>query len=857
MKCYSFWAINAPLVDAMLADQLSTLRALGFHGAAFQPRFYTPPPAYLSEEWIAALRALCETFPDLDLYVQDENGWPAPSVDGRLTEGHPELRQSWVAAYPPGTTAPGTVIAADARATYVRQWGSYADTLNPEVTRRFIALTYDAHLPLQPWFGKPFKGFFCDEPQFGPLDTGDGSLQLPALGAVAWTDDLPAVYAARTGADLLTDLPALFHDLPESAAARIRYYELVADLFRERFIAPLVAWCRDHGIAWTGHYKGEEHPYFQLWFSGPLGDLYRVMGHAGVDSLERYPGERFFVRQAHGISRQLGTGGIVECCGGGGWGMTAQDVSRYLWWLVMHGFDKLVIHQAQYRLTPMAVHDWPPSTPFHQPYAGCLPELFAQLQQEMPAAPAVHPLLVVAPYRGLMSRLQPAERAAMDVHKASFYADSPAGNLNRRLLEHLHRLDAAMIGYDVVSEREFETLLGADLTLEQCRYATVLLTEGCAFTDAGSEKVAALNEAVLDCRSGGFPDLPALAARLHLPAHAAATPLPPEVAGDLFGDRIVLLNVSPEPAQARLTVPAITVDLLPGEARILPLDWTPSPEIAETVTWTPAVTLDNANALILDALTVEGDILHATLMISADIPAPALASLVVPSAISIDGENVPLVCDGSYHYPELGRYALPPLTAGEHTLSVTLAEPWVADIAPRLWLVGEFAVNAAWEDGPNGARRSDGPFSLAPLGALAPADLVAGGAPFYHGTATYHSMLTLPEGARTLRFTGVHAGALQVLLDGRSLSWAWGPHWEIPLPDNAGVGMHVLDVKLATTAFNLFGPHHHLLGDPAMCCTSHYTGERDFAQLYHPAGDVLTSATHVAALGIGGIEVMR
>jgi len=384
VKFYSFWALNAPLSAERLVAQADQLAAAGFDGAVLQPRFYMPPPEYLSPEWIAALREFCRARPDFDLLIQDENGWPAPSVDGRLLESHPDLRQSWVARYPTGSAPEGAEeLCRDGEYVYVREWGSYADTLNLEVADRFIELTYEPYCALDDFRGRPFLGFFCDEPQFGPLDhTGRFGGGTP-LGALAWTDDLPALWSQRAGGDLLPLLPALFFDLPESAATRVRFYELTADLFRERFVGPLITWCRDHGFVWTGHFKGEEHPYFQLWFCGPLAPLFRAMGHVGLDMLERSPGERYILRQAATLRRQGLGPGMIECTGGSGWGLTPQRLYAYLWWLGLHGLDTLVLHQAQYQLTPQAIHDWPPSLPFHQPWAACLPALFARLREEL------------------------------------------------------------------------------------------------------------------------------------------------------------------------------------------------------------------------------------------------------------------------------------------------------------------------------------------------------------------------------------------------------------------------------------------------------------------------------------------
>lgn len=796
MKLYSFWAINAPLTAERLIAQADQLRAAGFAGAVLQPRFYPPPPAYLSPEWLAALATLCRERPDFDLIIQDENGWPAPSVDGRLLAGHPELRQSWVTAYPAASLPEGAqVLHRDGEYAYVREWGYYADTLNPEVTQRFRALTYDPHEALRDYFGKPFLGFFCDEPQFGPLDEGEGFAAGP-LGAVAWTDDLPEVWREQYGEELVPLLPALFLDQPASSLTRVRFYELVAELFRTRFVAPLVDWCRERGLLWTGHYKGEEHPYFQLWFCGPLAPLFRVMGHVGIDLLERYPGERYLLRQAATLRRQGLGPGLIECCGGAGWGVTPEHLYAYLLHLGRHGLETLVLHQAQYRLTPRAIHDWPPSVPFHVPWAGCLPALVARLRQELEAdaAPSSPPdLLVVAPYRGLMELLRPAERAAMNIHNAATVADSPAGRVNTAFLAWLHELDAAGVDYDVISEADLEDYgrVAQDLEVLGCHYRTVIVDEGARLGEVGQNLLAAAGR-------------------------AGVTVLPGSPGRGLV---------------ARLAPPSSPPEPRPRSAQVLPCTWTGE--------------LEGPNLLPLDDLQVTDRTVRFTLHATAPVGAVALVSLT-----PLEGRTA----DGCYLYPELLRYPLGDLSAGASTFTVTLADPWTEPIPLRLWVVGAFRVEPSdgWHPGPGGTLAAHGPFVLSPVGSevMSGADLAAEGCPFFTGMVRYHGQITVSlAGAVALGLREVRGAAARVTWDGQDLGWTWGPDWEVPLAGPVEAGSHLVEVELYTTTFNLFGPAHHALGDPTIVTTSHYTGERDFAQ--PPDLDpLLLPQTHVLPTGL-------
>ncbi|MHB9025061.1 MAG: hypothetical protein ACYC7E_12965 [Armatimonadota bacterium] len=881
MKCYSFWAINAPLDDDRLRFQLQQLRDAGLDGVVFQPRFYSPPPDYLSDDWFTAIERLLAACPEMDFYVQDENGWPSPAVDGPITREFAYLRQQWIAAYPSEQIPTAAdVVAADERAVYVREVGHYGDTLNPELAERFIAGTYEPYQRLTRAGFTSFKGLFCDEPQFGPLDEGAGTVVTAPYGAVPWTADLPAQYAARYGDDLRADLPALFHDLPRSARARVQFYELVHDLWRERFVAPLVAWSREHGMRWTGHFKGEEHPYFQLWFCSPLAQLFRTMGLVGIDSLERQIGERYFLRQSASVIRQNGFPGLVECCGGGGWGMAPADVWAYLCGLGMHGLDELVLHQAQYRLTPLAIHDWPPSTPFHEPYNGCLPSLFKRLKETfagLPVGQAVHRVLVVAPYRGLLARLRPAERPEMDIHKASYYADSPAGRMNTQFLALLHRLDAALIGYDVISERDFEehATMEDGLRVGQCTYRALMLAHGVMLGKGGKSLVSAgasdgllvLDEATVDCEQ--------LAEYLALPIHAAASPMPASLLAEIYTDgmdcRLVLINNdSGHTATPIFTVPGgrylegaemaddgQQLTLLPGEVRVARLLARPDsrPAIVECP-WDYSVDVLEPNVLLLDNLQLEDITAQLLIACHDQISGTYLVSLVPLEKIVLNGEEVPAVARGSFRYSEMLSYPLPVLHPGDNSLQVALTAPWQDPAPLRFWLTGDFYDQSTtpWESGPRRTLRANGPFRLSSPATdrLDGTSLTESGFPFFTGKITYTGQVKAEQHghAIALRLEDVSAAAAHVVWDGEDLGWIWGPRWEVPLARHISAGAHTLTVELFTTAFNLFGPHHHVLGDPPLVTTSHYTGQRDFAQ--PPEEPVLiVPATHVQQTGLG------
>ncbi len=116
----------------------------------------------------------------------------------------------------------------------------------------------------------------------------------------------------------------------------------------------------------------------------------------------------------------------------------------------------------------------------------------------------------------------------MDIHKASTIADSPAGRLNAAFLQGLHELDAALIGYDVVSEADFEW--------PSAEYLAVVVMEGCSLTPEGEAILPEWRDgarSVFDLRRERVDVAESLAARRD-PAAGPVRPLPLGVRGDLF-----------------------------------------------------------------------------------------------------------------------------------------------------------------------------------------------------------------------------------------------------------------------------------------------------------------------------------
>ncbi|MFO1452419.1 MAG: hypothetical protein U1F61_29910 [Opitutaceae bacterium] len=484
LRFHALWSINGPLEAGRLRLQLDGLKAAGFDGVVFHPRFFPNLPPYLSDPYFALVSEaiLHAKAIGVSFWIYDENGWPSGTVGGSLLRERPELAQRWLALV---RNPPRHCLAAWEHAGQAffleERIGTGVDYLNPHLAPEFLRLTHEQYRArLHPDTFRYVEAFFCDEPEFG---LGHAYSQLPPDGAVPWTTGLSEAYAVQYGESLLPRLHDLFVTGPASHGVRIRFWELLRDRFCAAFLEPMDAWCRHHGKRFTAHIKGEEHPLFQVPMVGSCGAVFRHTSIPGVDALERLPGNDYYPRQLVSAARQFGDGRcMAEAFGGAGWGARPEDLERYLLWLGGHGITDLVLHLSQYRLDSAAIRDWPPSQPCHLGWRDAYPEVLRRVRQSLTgAAAAKAEVLVVSPHRGIMATYEPSDLVRTNVHTGSAYPDSPAGRINRTFMEGIAALHASGKAWHVTDESTFERYahrVGEEVRLGSCGYSTVLLAEG-------------------------------------------------------------------------------------------------------------------------------------------------------------------------------------------------------------------------------------------------------------------------------------------------------------------------------------------------------------------------------------------
>jgi hypothetical protein len=276
----------------------------------------------------------------LRVWLYDELGYPSGSAGGRVLEGHPEFQVEVVGCRTTHVSKDETVLVSPGLGVVVAcyalprhdnalkledavdltvqaktgkfewrapgdgQWSVclferfHPDTwrrhniprrnvniLDRRVVSRFIELT---HAQYATELGKQLADvdlFFTDEPQFGSAEHwGGGNTDCTPM--IQWCDELPVAFQKRKGYDLVETLPALFHQAgPKTSKFRYDFYDTQSDLVAENYFGQIQDWCREQGVASSGHMLLEESLLFHLIFSGSMTKNWALQDLPGVDQL--------------------------------------------------------------------------------------------------------------------------------------------------------------------------------------------------------------------------------------------------------------------------------------------------------------------------------------------------------------------------------------------------------------------------------------------------------------------------------------------------------------------------------------------------------------------------------------------
>jgi len=393
------WVWNDMLTEEQVAGTLGDLAAQKVKQVFVHPRPGLMTP-YLSADWFRLWKVALKEAErlDMNLWIYDENSYPSGFAGGFVPDAMPESRgrglhfvEAKQAPKPGGDVlgvfrlsergyenvtakarggekppAAGYLVAAVRRAGDSPWHGGkcYVDLLYPGVTQKFLEITLGAYRrEVGDQFGKRVPGSFTDEPELRPA------------GGLPWTDDLPAEFQKRWGYSLTDHLPSLVRPLGQWQQVRHDYYQLLVELFIERWGKPYYEYCEKNKLEFTGHYWEHEWPNctgvpdnmaMYAWHQRPAIDC--LMNQYQEDVHAQFGNARA-VRELASVANQLGRKRtLCEAYGAGGWDLRFEDMKRIGDWLYVLGVNTLDEHLSYVTIRGARKWDHPQSFSYHEPW---------------------------------------------------------------------------------------------------------------------------------------------------------------------------------------------------------------------------------------------------------------------------------------------------------------------------------------------------------------------------------------------------------------------------------------------------------------------------------------------------------
>ena len=405
-----FWAWNCKLNKELLTRQIEYLKEMGFGGFHMHSRSGMATE-YLSEDFFELVKACADKAKKEDMlaYLYDEDRWPSGSAGGLLTkdkknrqryiiftknteENHADMKTAYetgetchIASFKVELNKDGTLKsyektdeAPGAWNVYFKTCGddpwyndqAYADTLNGDVTDKFIELTYGSYKKaVGEEFNKTVPSIFTDEPQYMQIGnlafaSDDSDVRLP------WTWNFADTFEEKYGENINGRLPEIIWDMPNGEPNRIRYCYI--DHVCERFVGGFAdkcgKWCEENGICFTGHVLLEETLGSQTGAVGEAMRNYRTFGLPGIDMLCNNI-ELSTAKQAQSVSHQYGREGVMsELYGVTSWQFDFRGHKFQGDWQAALGITLRVPHLSWVSMKGSAKRDYPASISYQSPW---------------------------------------------------------------------------------------------------------------------------------------------------------------------------------------------------------------------------------------------------------------------------------------------------------------------------------------------------------------------------------------------------------------------------------------------------------------------------------------------------------
>lgn len=484
---------SAPLWD--WNDKISE-EGIDFHMKKFKEGglggvFIHPRPGllteYLSEDWHHLFDYTVRKGKELGMkvWIYDEDSYPSGFAGGHVPDQMPEsyihgtgLKYEVQETFKPDTVKYEAILMQEnnkfvditsSKDSYIGKKGiyylfqktfgvksywygnfPYVDLLQKGVTQKFLEITMKGYEKYdKDEFGKTLMGSFTDEPNL--------EAAMAPKTAMRWTSDLYEEFQKRWGYDLKPNLPSVVDEIGNWRKVRHDYFELLLEMFVDRWAKPYGKYCEDNGLKFTGHYwehgwpkptDGSDEASFYLYHQQPgvdmLGNQYIPQGQGGQFGNTRA------VRELGSSSNQTGhKRTLSETYGGAGWETTFANFKRLADWQGVLGVNFVNQHLSFFTLKGVRKFDYPPSFTYHEPWWTDYKEMgdyLGRISMAMATGEQINKSLVI----------QPNTTSWMYFSRTT--KNPTPDSIQKNFKSFVHQLERHHFEYDLGSENVIKTI---------------------------------------------------------------------------------------------------------------------------------------------------------------------------------------------------------------------------------------------------------------------------------------------------------------------------------------------------------------------------------------------------------------
>lgn len=378
---FPFYSLNDDLQPAEVARQIGEFADAGFGGFYLHSRDGMITE-FLGDRWWEVMDTAVAVALDrgIQAWFFDEDKWPSGYAGGIIPSMGEEYRAKSMARLDKNTPLPegAEILTEDENYRYVIHTAkmgnpkfngtSWVDLMNPKVTRAFIDVAYKPYVERYKDKIKGYRfGIFADEPHIHARYFDSST---PHLGIYSYSPSVRDMFKKMWGYDFVDKIDLLFEEKDNWREVRIQYYQAIAQQFEEGYVRQVSDYCSQNGIAFTGHFIGEETLTKVRDRAGNTMLNYRYMQQPGIDMLGLAISGRLITgKSLSSVANQYGTPRrMSELYGISGQNINFTDRKWLAGWHASMGVNHYIPHLSLYSMRGLRKRDYPPTFSYHQPY---------------------------------------------------------------------------------------------------------------------------------------------------------------------------------------------------------------------------------------------------------------------------------------------------------------------------------------------------------------------------------------------------------------------------------------------------------------------------------------------------------